>query len=255
MLYSYLDSASGTFKPERNLMHKTKHLDGGGSVAADDKGNVLVAWHGNAVNGREGEADRKVWVAKSSDGGDAFGEEQPAWSEPTGACGCCGMRIFAASDGTIYALYRSATNNVNRDIYLLESTDAGRSFRGKLLDKWNVNACPMSSMFFADTVAGVLIGWETANQVYCSDPKRSFTLRPSAPDGKRKHPAAARNRQGYTLLTWVEGSGWQRGGTLGWELFDPAGQSLEHNTRNESIPVWSFGAPIAKPNGDFSILL
>jgi len=51
--------------------------------------------------------------------------------------------------GNVSALYRSATESVHRDIYLLHSSDRGRTFAGRLMGKWDINACPMSSMDIA----------------------------------------------------------------------------------------------------------
>ena len=126
MLYTRLNDQGTAFEPQRNLMQQTFGLDGGGTVAADRSGNVFVAWHGKRKGAAHGEAGRQVWVAASHDDGKTFATEAPAWKEPTGACGCCGMSIFAANDGTVFALYRSATDNVHRDIYLLASKDHGK---------------------------------------------------------------------------------------------------------------------------------
>ena len=73
---------------------------------------------------------------------------------PTGACGCCGMKAFADSKGILYLLYRSATAGVNRDMYLLTSKDNGKSFQSALVQRWNVNGCPMSSESFAEGPQG-----------------------------------------------------------------------------------------------------
>jgi hypothetical protein len=48
-------------------------------------------------------------------------------------------------------LYRSATALTHRDIYLLESTDRGRSFRGSRVQPWEIGACPMTSMSIASS--------------------------------------------------------------------------------------------------------
>lgn len=55
------------------------------------------------------------------------------------------MSAFADSRGLVFGLFRSATEIVNRDMYLLNSSDHGQSFRGTNLSKWNVGACVMSS--------------------------------------------------------------------------------------------------------------
>jgi hypothetical protein len=118
-------------------MRETEVPDGGGTVTADDAGNVYVVWHGQR-KGERGEDKRKVWVARSTDEGKTFAPEAPAWMEPTGVCACCSTRAFADSKGIVYLLYRSATAEVNRDTYLLSSDDHGKSFQQALIHKWKV---------------------------------------------------------------------------------------------------------------------
>ena len=138
MFYAHLNDLGTAFKEQRNLMQGTALLDGGGSVAADGSGNVYVAWHAVKKDGEQDEGHRQVWVARSSDSGESISKEAPAWTEVTGACECCGLRAFADSKGSVYVLYRSATAEVNRDVYLLSSNDKGKSFQGALIHKWNV---------------------------------------------------------------------------------------------------------------------
>lgn len=140
MLYARLNDACTAFEEQRNLMRQTYMLDGGGTVAADAKGNVYVAWHGRKVGDMEpGEEHRRVWLARSTDEGKTFSQEEPASPDPTGACGCCGMRAFVAPDRTLYMLYRSASNKVNRDMYLLTSRDHGNSFRSERIHPWKID--------------------------------------------------------------------------------------------------------------------
>jgi hypothetical protein len=115
-------------EPQRNLIQQAFGLDGGGSVAADGAGNVFVSWHAPEP-GTRGEENRCVWVARSTDEGRTFGREERANPDATGACGCCGMRAFADRQGTVFVLYRSATEKVHRDMHVLVSTDHGGSFR------------------------------------------------------------------------------------------------------------------------------
>jgi hypothetical protein len=138
MFYTRLNDAGTGFEDQRNLMHSSSVPDGGGTVAADGIGNVYVAWHGQKIGGPRGEENRQVWVARSSDDGKSFSDDAPAWNEATGACACCSTRAFADSRNALYMLYRSASENVNRDMYLLSSSDKGNSFRGSLIHKWKV---------------------------------------------------------------------------------------------------------------------
>jgi len=142
-------------------------LDGGGTVAADAAGNVYVAWHGKGPDCRRGsEAGRQVMAGTITRCRQDFAAEAPAWNQPTGACGCCGMALFATREGTLAGLYRSATENVHRDIYLLASKNNGKNFQGSLVHRWEINACPMSSMSFTESAGKTLATWETGGQVF-----------------------------------------------------------------------------------------
>ena len=84
----------------------------------------------------------------------------------------CGLAIQADAQGTVRILYRSATENVHRDIYLLTSEDHARSFAARKLHEWNINACPMSSMAFTEADGRVEGAWES-RPCACFHPKSS----------------------------------------------------------------------------------
>ena len=261
MLYARLNNPGTAFEPQRNLMQWTFGLDGGGSVASDRNGNVYVGWHGKAPGAAEGEAGRRVWIARSQDDGRTFAKENPVTAEPTGACGCCGLKLFADSRGNVYGLYRSAKENVHRDIYLLRSTNADETFSAGLLHPWNINACPMSSMAFIESNAEILAAWETQTQVYFApisrgiDQAKKAIIAPPGDNPKRKYPAVAQNRRGETLLAWVEGAGWQRSGKLGWQIFGRNGRPTVACSTPRTVPVWSFPAAYALPDNRFAIIV
>jgi hypothetical protein len=260
MLYARMNDAHTGFDSQFNVMQFSGGLDGGGSVAADKSGNVYVAWHGKGD--KEGEENRRVWVARSTDEGKTFSRETAAWKEPTGACGCCGMRAFADRQGRVHLLYRAATERVDRDMYLLSSDNRGQTFSGMPLDKWKLNACPMSSAALADGATGpaeLLAAWETQGQVYFAslDPKNQRPISPiSAPGetGKRRHPMIAANSRGETMLVWTEGTGWKKGGSFAWQIYDAQGKPSGERGASEGIPAWSFAAVVAESEGRFTII-
>ena len=258
-LYSRSNASGTAFAPQRDLAQRSYGVDGGGSIAADGVGRVFAAWHALPAGGGAGEEHRRVWIARSVDDGATFPAESAAWQEPTGACGCCGLRIFAGPSNILYLLYRSATALTHRDMYLLESTDHGRSFRGSNVQPWEIGACPMTSMSIASTGSEVFGAWETAGQVYFGRVDR-HTARIPAPvaapgdAGTRKHPRLAVNANGTMLFVWTEDTAWSRGGSLAWQLFDRAGRPTGGKGSSPGIPVWSVAAPIARPDGSFVVL-
>ena len=125
MLYTRLREDGLGFEPQRNLMTRTRHLDGGGSVAADDSGNVYVVFHANLQEEKADESTRAVYIARSADDGASFTTEAPVDAKRSGACSCCGLKALAPSKGTLLVSYRSAADKVNRDMTLLRSSDGG----------------------------------------------------------------------------------------------------------------------------------
>lgn len=245
--------AGGDFEPQRALMTTTRHLDGGASVAASDAGDVYVAWHGNAVDGPEGEAARRVWLAVSRDDGRTFATETPISPADTGACGCCGLEI-ATTGRRVDVLYRGARAQVHRDVYALHSTDGGRTFSARLIDAWELGACPMSSMAVLPGASPVF-AWEHDGQVAFGGNAAAGGPSPADatdPRARRKHPRLARSAQGHVLLSWAAGTAWNKGGTVGWQLFEGDRAVGAAETR-DGLPAWSF--PTVAVVGDRFVVL
>lgn len=257
MLYARLNDTGTSFEPQRNLMTQTKHLDGGGSVAADNAGHVYVVFHASPPDGKD-ESTRAVYVARSDDDGRTFAPEARANSEPTGACACCGLRAFAPADGALHISYRLAREKVNRDMALLSSKDAGASFSMVTLGQWKGTTCPMSSTALAADATRLHTTWEIGTQVYLGgiDLATGGPFPPVSPPGtgKRKHPTLALNSNGETLLAWTEGTGWNKGGTLAWQLFDRSHRPVGPGGRAPNVPVWGLATAFATAGGDFVIV-
>ena len=135
MLYARLNDAGDAFEPQRNLIQAAFGLDGGGSIAAEGK-NVSVAWHA-PTPGSKGEGNRRVWLTSSADEGKSFGKEMPISPEGSGACGCCGMRLFGLASGQTLALFRGAKGTVHRPMYLITGAAASGAFRSVKLAEWD----------------------------------------------------------------------------------------------------------------------
>jgi hypothetical protein len=250
MLYARLSADGKSFEPQRNLIGAHPGLDGGGSVAADAEGNVFVAWHAPGGKG-DGEEARQVFLTRSTDDGDTFEPERPVLREATGVCACCGMRVLAPGGGRVFVVYRSALKTVNRDVHLLRSDDAGRTFRDVASDPWKVGQCVMSTASAASSARGSVLAWETTEQIRLARfaPDGSEVAKPAAVPGApkgRKHPSVAMNPAGGFVVAWAEGTGWNRGGAVAWQAFDADGNAIEGGTgRAEGLPAWGLPAVAA----------
>jgi hypothetical protein len=256
MLYTRLDDSFRKFEKERNVITEAWGLDGGGSVAADREGNVYVMWHASKPGNTNGEAGRALFVARSTNDGKTFAAEELAITEPTGACGCCGMKGFVDADGNVFALYRAASEKVNRDETLLISRNKGKDFQIAYRQPWKIATCPMSSASFTATADRVLAASETQGKVFFVriDPKTGKVSEPTSPETKAKHPALAANNKGDVLVAWTEGTGWAKGGSLAWQLYDAQNNPTPEKGKAQGVPVWSLPTAVTNPDDTFTIV-
>lgn len=249
LLYARLDPGATAFTPQRNLVGKASGLDGGGSIAADASGQVYVAWH--AMAGAKDEDGRRVFITTSTDDGTTFAPEQLAQDQPTGACGCCGLAI-AAAEGRVAILYRAADDNRQRDAILLTTSDRKR-WTGTDLQPWPLESCPMSTAALVPwEKSGWLAAWQTGPQVFWSEitakgKKGREIAAPGEPKG-RKHPALAVQGDGRVLFAWSEGTGWNKGGAIRWQVYDAKSKPLGDPGKADNLPAWSL--PAVAPWGD-----
>jgi hypothetical protein len=256
MLYSRLNAAGTAFEPQRNLVQAATGLDGGGTVAANERGDVEVAWH--AMAGAKDEAGRAVYVAVSHDDGTTFAREVPVTTQPTGACGCCSMCAFTDALGHVAMLYRGASGNTERGMILLTSTD-GKRYTVTPLQSWKLQSCPMSTSAINAAAGHLLIAWQTQDQVFWSalDEKSlmpSTSIAASGQGKARKHPAIAGNARGDVLMVWSEGTGWNQGGSVHWQRYDRTGKELGAVGRADGLPAWSLPTAAAQIDGSFVVL-
>jgi hypothetical protein len=148
---------------------------------------------------------------------------------------------------------------------LLASSDYGRTFKVALLHPWKIGQCAMSTAAFSGAPQGELLAaWETQQQIYFSTLPDSAASHGAAaavtatgvpgPGGTRKHPAVAANDKGEFIVAWTEGTGWEKGGAVAWQVFDPAGHPIPRQSgRAEGLPTWSAPAAFPTPDGRFKI--
>jgi hypothetical protein len=117
----------------------------------------------------------------------------------------------------------------------------------------------MSTMALVQGPHGAVAAWETEGQIYFAGikPGTDSFAEPQAAPGvgrDRKHPALAINGRGDLLLAWTEGTGWEKGGTLAWQVFDKNGQLTDAKGRvDDGIPIWGLPTAVVTEDG-FAII-
>ena len=255
VFYSHLGADRKSFQKPVNLSGRTANLDGGASVAADREGRVFVVWHAQPIAETGGEAQRRVFLAASSDDGETFQPERVVSLE-NGVCGCCGLRAFSGPEGQLFILYRAALSATDRPMRLIVSRDHGLTFQPVLTDAWESGGCPMSTSASFSAAGQTVAAWETRSEIklaYLESVKVSRSLIISEGDGN-KHPALAINSRGESLCAWAAGTGWGHGGAVKWRLLGANGTPAGPILQQDGLSVWNFPAALARPDGTFVIV-
>ena len=111
-------------------------------------------------------------------------------------------------------------------------------------------------MSIARDGARVLAAWETDGQVYFKDIAGNARTTPGAPAGgtpesRRKHPRLAFAADGSMALAWTEGTAWNKGGSLAWQIYDASGNPAGPAGARPGVPAWGVGAVAPRPGGGF----
>jgi hypothetical protein len=171
------------------------------------------------------------------------------------------MRLFADGDALL-GLYRGATEKIHRDMYLVSLHEGSQPTQQKIASI-DVPICLMSTVSLARSGKGVFAAWETDKQIEWANIDSKTSQIDNAAihaiagqgNGGRKHPSIADNGQGQTLVAWTEGTGWQRGGAVAWQLFDAEGKPVTNGAgRAEKLPAWGLPAAIALKDGSFVLM-
>jgi len=249
LLYARKLPGAKEFELERNLMTKTYALDGGGSLATGPGGQVYVAWHASRLATPGKEIDRAAFLAVSSDGGKTFAAEREVSPPKSGACACCGLRLAVDEQGAVDLVFRAAFTVLDRDILWLRSNDRGKTFTVVQRDAWKTGQCPMSSAWLRDDWAA----WEANGQVKFTRRDGSVTFSPVG-EVRRKHPVAVPAPDGSTLVIWTEGTGWNKGGSVAWQIIGKDGQAEGPIQKRAGLPVWGLVTAWPSPQSGWVVL-
>jgi hypothetical protein len=130
--------------------------------------NTYAVWLG--VKSQKGQ---NVYGAKSVDGGKTWTKNILVYASPDSTvCECCKPSV-AVKGNNVYVMFRNWLNG-NRDLYLIKSSDGGKSFgRAQKLGKgsWKLNGCPMDGGGIAINKIGTPeTVWRREGKIYAAVP-------------------------------------------------------------------------------------
>lgn len=164
------------------------------ALAADGQ-NAFAAW----LDLRN--KHNQIFGARSSDGGKTWSKNMLVYASPdTTVCECCKPSV-QMEDNNVYVMFRNWLNG-NRDLYLIQSSDAGLTFgqaRKLGTGSWALNGCPMDGGAIAINKNGnPETVWNRKGVIYTCEPgKEELKL------GEGKN-CTMETVNGKNVYAWVE---------------------------------------------------
>ncbi|GAA4749122.1 sialidase family protein [Flavisolibacter ginsenosidimutans] len=133
---------------------------------AADGNSVFAVWLDLRGNRRN-----KIVGARSTDGGRTWSKNVLIYASPDGTvCECCKPSVVVKGNN-VYVMFRNWLNG-NRDLYLAQSKDGGKTFSKpqKLgTGSWKLNGCPMDGGGLAVSRQGVVqTVWQREGKIFAA---------------------------------------------------------------------------------------
>ena len=162
-------------KPTSGKWTKAVKVNDGNETAKE----ALIALSANGLNSYavwlsvKDPKGQNVYGAKSTDGGKTWMKNVIVYDSPDSTvCECCKPSV-AMKGNNVYVMFRNWLSG-NRDLYLIKSTDGGKTFAKaeKLgLGSWKLNGCPMDGGGLAISKSGYpRTVWRREGKIYADTP-------------------------------------------------------------------------------------
>ena len=217
-IFSYQKDRSGKWIPTGRINDvDTMAKENLMALAAD--GDLVVAVWLDLRN-----KSNQIVGAKSVDGGKTWLKNQLVYASPdTTVCGCCKPAV-AVKGNNVYVMFRNWLKG-NRDLYLVQSSDAGNSFAQaqKLgTGSWALNGCPMDGGGLAINKNGIPeTVWNRKGEIYACEPGKQET------DLGKGRNCSIETVNGKNVYAWINDN----------DVIIKKSQSMEKNLGKGQLPI------------------
>jgi len=249
LLYSRLAKSATAFEASRVLSGENAGLDVAPAMA-ERLGKLSVYWHApgeTLARVSEAEPGRRVYLARSEDGGGNFGAPVALGSGEFSVSAGCGIATGVGRNGLMSVIYTSRDKNL-RDMRLLASADEGATFKDTYVDTKTKKKTPRDGVAATLCRRGVLVAWENQDKTWWAlvDKDNGRTVvgisARQRKDVASERPAVIATQAGAVLLVWSESNGEGTANTIGWQGFDLMQRFQIGRGRFQNLPEGSYPA-------------
>lgn len=167
-IFSYIKDMSGKWSQSSKVNDAdTTNKEGFLALGSDGDSTLFAIWPDLRTNGQN-----KVYGARSTDAGRTWSSNMLVYASPTGSiCECCKQSVIMQGRH-VYVMFRNLIDG-NRDLYLVQSNDAGLTFgtAQKLgTGSWHLDGCPMDGGGMAVTADNIQTTWRRRDSVFTATP-------------------------------------------------------------------------------------
>ena len=194
-IFSFVKEQSGNWIPTARVNDMDTVAKENLMALAADGQNAFAVW----LDLRD--KHNKIFGSRSTDGGKTWSKNMMVYASPdTTVCECCKPSV-QMKDNNVYVMFRNWLNG-NRDLYLIQSSDAGLTFgqAQKLgTGSWALNGCPMDGGAIAINKNGnPETVWNRKGLIYACEPGKEER---KLGEGKN---CTIESVNGKNVYAWVE---------------------------------------------------
>lgn len=167
-IFSYTKDQSGKwYRTAKVNDADTTNKEGFLALSSDGDSTLFAIWPDLRSNGQN-----KVYGARSANAGKTWSRNILVYASPDGSiCECCKQSVVMEGQH-VYIMFRNLISG-NRDMYLIQSSDAGLTFSAaqKLgTGSWQLDGCPMDGGGLAVAAGNVQTTWRRRDSVFAATP-------------------------------------------------------------------------------------